>query len=171
MSGNDPLEQRIQARISALRESHLLRTLRAPEGVDLSSNDYLSLSMHPALKARMIAAVEREGCGSTGSRLLRGERESFASVERAFAAFKDTERALYFSSGYLANLAVITTFAEAGDVIFSDALNHASLIDAIRLSSARKVIFPHGDVARLTRLLKERRGGQAFLITESLFGM
>ena len=171
MSANDPLERRIQARIRALGESHLLRTLRAPQGIDLSSNDYLSLSQHSALKTRMIEAVERDGCGSTGSRLLCGERDSFAAVERSFAAFKSTGRSLYFSSGYLANLAVITTFAEAGDVLFSDALNHASLIDAVRLSSARRVVFPHADVAHVERLMKEHRGGQAFLVTESLFGM
>ena len=86
MSDNDPLERRIQSRIDALRESHLLRTPRAPQGIDFSSNDYLSLSRHAALKTRMIEAVERDGCGSTGSRLLCGERDSFASVERTFAA-------------------------------------------------------------------------------------
>jgi len=77
------------------------------------------------VKARMIEAVAREGAGSTGSRLLRGNRESFAAIERRFASFKGTERALYFSSGYLANLAVLTTFPEAGDVILSDEHNHA----------------------------------------------
>src|SRR5438132_11208620 len=171
VSANERRAQLIQARISALRESHLLRTLRPPQGIDLSSNDYLSLARHPAVTARMIEAVEREGCGSTGSRLLRGERDSFASIERAFAAFKGTERALYFSSGYLANIAVITTFAEAGDVIFSDALNHASLIDAARLSAARRVIVPHADVAQAARMVREHHSGQAFLVTESLFGM
>ena len=78
------------------------------------------------------------GGGSTGSRLLRGERESFARVERRFARFKGTERSLYFSSGYLANLAVLTTLPETGDVIFSDERNHASLIDGVRLSRATR---------------------------------
>ena len=154
----------------------LERTLRPPSGVDLSSNDYLGLSTHPRLKQAMVDAVAREGAGSTGSRLLRGERAAFADVERRFAAFKGAERALYFSSGYLANLAVLTTFAEKGDVIFSDERNHASLID--------------GDpaVARRPRDLSAQRPGcaraktasprhsartttQPFVVTESLFSM
>jgi 8-amino-7-oxononanoate synthase len=143
-----------------------------PHGIDLCSNDYLSLSQHPLLKARMIEAVEQEGSGSTGSRLLRGERDCFARIERLFATFKQTDRSLYFSSGYLANIAVLTTFPEAGDVILSDERNHASLIDGIRLSPARRVVFPHGNADALARLVGEHRGdGQAFIVTESLFSM
>jgi 8-amino-7-oxononanoate synthase len=119
----------------------------------------------------MAAAVYKEGCGSTGSRLLRGEREAFAALERRFAAFKNTPRALYFSSGYLANLAVLTTFLEDGDIVFSDALNHASLIDGVRLSAATRIIFPHNNVDALTALMATHRGGQAFIVTESLFSM
>jgi len=110
--------------------------------------------------------------GSTGSRLLRGERESFARVEEKFARFKGTERSLYFSSGYLANLAVLATLAEAGDVIFSDERNHASLIDGARLSRARVVIFPHNDAAALRQLIgDEECAGQRFIVVESLFSM
>ena len=179
--GNDPLEARVAARLRAIRDGHLLRTLRPPTGIDLSSNDYLGLANHPRLKRAMIDAVEQYGCGSTGSRLLRGEREAFAALERKFAAFKGTERALYFSSGYLANLAVLTTFPEGsvggvggvgGDVIFSDERNHASLIDAGRLSSANRVVFPHNNLDALARLLRSRpAAGQAFVVTESLFSM
>ena len=129
------------------------------------------LSQHPLLKERMIAAVRAEGCGSTGSRLLRGERDSFSDLERSFAVFKGTERSLYFSSGYLANLAVLTTFPEAGDVIASDERNHASLIDGIRLSAARRAIFPHHDSTALARILDEPRPGHAFVVVESLFSM
>jgi 8-amino-7-oxononanoate synthase len=170
--GHDPLESRVAARLRAIRDAHLLRTLRPPTGIDLSSNDYLGLANHPRLKRAMIDAVEQHGCGSTGSRLLRGEREAFAAVERKFAAFKGTERALYFSSGYLANLAVLTTFPEGGDVIFSDERNHASLIDAVRLSSASRVVFPHNNIDALARLLRSRPDtGQMFVVTESLFSM
>ena len=164
------LEQRLAARLRDRESDGLTRTLRPPSGIDLSSNDYLCLSAHPELKRRMAEAVLREGCGSTGSRLLRGERESFARVERRFAEFKQTERSLYFSSGYMANLAVLTTFPEDGDVIFSDERNHASLIDGIRLSRARRVVFPHNDVEALRRLLEET-GGQKFVVVESLFSM
>jgi 8-amino-7-oxononanoate synthase len=171
MTGHGPLEQRIAARIDALRGAQLLRTLRPPRGVDLSSNDYLSLSRHPRLKDEMIAEIRRDGCGSTGSRLLRGERECFARLEENFAAFKQAGRSLYFSSGYLANLAVMTTFPESGDVIFSDERNHASLIDGIRLSAARRMIFPHNDLDALARQLQQPRAGQAFVVVESLFSM
>ena len=168
----EELEGRVRARLQELQDRQLLRTLRPPTGIDLSSNDYLGLASHPSLKARMIEAVDREGCGSTGSRLLRGDRASFAAIERRFAAFKGTDQALYFSSGYLANIAVLTTFPETGDVILSDERNHASLIDGIRLSAAKRAIFPHLDVAALARLLDEHDGsGQTFVVTESLFSM
>jgi 8-amino-7-oxononanoate synthase len=165
------LEQRISAQLLALDSARLRRSLRAPEGLDFSSNDYLCLSQHPRLKAAMIAAVEQEGCGSTGSRLLRGERHIFSALEQSFARFKGTERALYFSSGYLANLAVLATFPEADDLIVSDERNHASLIDGIRLSRADRVVFPHNDVTALARILEQPRAGQAFVIVESLFSM
>lgn len=155
----------------ALRDARLLRTLRPPIGIDLSSNDYLGLSSHPRIKTAMIDAVRTEGCGSTGSRLLRGERDCFSHLERAFAAFKGADRSLYFSSGYLANLAVLTTFPQAGDVVMSDERNHASLIDGIRLSAARRAIVPHGDVNALARLLDAPRDGHAFVVVESLFSM
>lgn len=166
------LARRIGQRLEALDSAGLRRSLRPPAGIDLTSNDYLGLSQHPLLKRRMADAVMREGVGSTGSRLLRGERESFARVERNFAAFKRAERSLYFSSGYLANLAVLSTFPEEGDAIFSDERNHASLIDGMRLSRARRVMFPHNDVDALARLLRSHDGaGQRFVVVESLFSM
>jgi 8-amino-7-oxononanoate synthase len=169
--GPAALAARISQRLAGLETAGLKRSLRAPSGIDLCSNDYLGLSRHPLIKERMAAAVMSEGVGSTGSRLLRGERECFERVEARFAAFKGTERSLYFSSGYLANLAVLTAFAEPDDVIFSDELNHASLIDGIRLSRARRVVFPHNDAATLRKLLRQESGGQKFVVTESLFSM
>ena len=172
MSLPKALEQRVRGRLRALEETHLLRTLRSPSGMDFSSNDYLGLAGHPVLQECMAAAVREEGCGSTGSRLLRGQRNCFAAVERRFAQFKRTERALYFSSGYLANLAVLTTLPERGDIVLSDALNHASLIDGVRLSAAGCVVFPHADVAAVANLLDRHRGPrQIFVVTESLFSM
>ena len=172
MKTPSPLESRVRAHLHTLSERGLLRTLRSPSGIDLSSNDYLGLSNHPIVKESMIAGVQRDGCGSTGSRLLGGHREAFETVERSFATFKGTERALYFSSGYLANLAVLTTFVEQGDVVLSDRLNHASLRDGIRLSLAKRVVFPHNDAAALARRIESARGqGQVFVVTESLFSM
>jgi len=156
----------------SLEENGLRRALHPPAGIDLSSNDYLGLADHPRIKAAMAAAVEREGAGSTGSRLLRGDRDSFGLLERRFAQFKGTERALYFSSGYLANIAVMTTFAEAGDVVISDQANHASLIDGMRLSSATREIVAHNDVSAVRRALEASEAdGERFLVVESLFSM
>lgn len=172
MSAADPLRRRLAARLQDWTRADLLRHLRPPSGIDVSSNDYLQLARHPRVVRAFVRGAEREGVGSTGSRLLRGDRQAFADVEARFAAFKRTERALYFSSGYLANLALLSTLAEAGDVIFSDALNHASLIDGARLSRARRVVFPHGDVARLRDLLAETPcEGLRLVVVESVFSM
>jgi 8-amino-7-oxononanoate synthase len=157
------LEQRLRGHLADLERDGLLRKRRPPQGIDLSSNDYLGLAAHPLIKERMAAAVCAEGAGSTGSRLLRGERECFTALELRFAEFKGTERSLYFSSGYLANLAVLTTFPEAGDTIFSDQRNHASLIDGARLSRAERVVFPHLRPDAVTET--------GFLVTESVFSM
>jgi 8-amino-7-oxononanoate synthase len=168
----DTLAARVAARLLTLREARLSRSLREPAGLDFCSNDYLGLSKDSRIQEHLVAGIRREGCGSTGSRLLRGERESFERVERTFARFKQTERALYFSSGYLANIAVLTTFPEAGDIVFSDERNHASLIDGIRLSHAKRVIFPHNDVSALTLLFEQHKAvGHTFVVTESLFSM
>jgi 8-amino-7-oxononanoate synthase len=156
------LERRVRAHLAGLEREGLRRTLRPPCGIDLSSNDYLGLAQHPLIKERLAAAVAELGCGSTGSRLLRGERECFDAIEQRFARFKGTERALYFSSGYLANLAVLTTFAEAGDTIYSDERNHASIVDGARLSRAARVVYPHN---------RPPVAGSGFIVTESLFSM
>src|SRR5579862_9776188 len=158
-----PLEDRVRAHLADLERDGLLRKLRPPQGIDFSSNDYLGLATHPLVKERMATAVHELGCGSTGSRLLRGERACFSAIEKRFAEFKGTDRALYFSSGYLANLAVLTTFPESGDTIFSDERNHASLIDGARLSRAERVVFPHLQPGTVSE--------GAFLVTESVFSM
>ncbi len=166
------LEARIRGRLEELERNGLSRRLLPPTGIDLSSNDYLRFASHPALKERMAAAVMEEGCGSTGSRLLRGDRRCFSRIEQRFAAFKGTEAALYFGSGYAANLAVLSTFLEEGDVVFFDRLNHASLIDGMRMGKARRIIFPHNDLAAFQDYLNTiETDGQRFLVVESLFSM
>jgi len=117
--------------------------------------------------------------GSSGSRLLRGHLALFDEAENYLAEFCGQEDALIFPSGYQANLAVLSCLMKKEDTVFSDQLNHASLIDGIRLSQARKVVYPHNDVQRLKELLKshslhqkaELKPGQTFIVTESLFGM
>jgi 8-amino-7-oxononanoate synthase len=162
MPETDALECRVRAHLAVIEKAGLRRVMRPPSGIDLASNDYLGLSTHPLIKERMAQAVYDYGAGSTGSRLLRGNRECFEAIEARFARFKGTERALYFSSGYLANLAVLTTFPETDDIIFSDELNHASLIDGIRLARARRKIYEHVAIPET---------GNHFLVTESLFSM
>jgi 8-amino-7-oxononanoate synthase len=166
------LEARARGRLSAAQRAGLARHLRNPSGIDLSSNDYLGFASDGYLRTRMALGAELEGCGSTGSRLLRGQRTAFANIEKRFADFKGTEAALYFGSGYAANLAVLSTFPERGDVVFSDQLNHASLIDGMRLSRAERAIFPHADVGALRQLMQSTAvGGHRFLVTESVFSM
>lgn len=172
MPEDNALEARVRARLADLRTRGLQRSLRPPGGIDLSSNDYLQLSTHPSVVAAFREGVARHGAGSTGSRLLRGDREVFAELECRFAELKGTPRALFLSSGYLANVAVLTTFPETGDVIFSDERNHASLIDGIRLSRAAKVVFPHNDVDALASLIHATPcAGTRFVVVESVYSM
>jgi 8-amino-7-oxononanoate synthase len=167
-----PLEARVRAHLDEIDAAGLRRSLAPPAGIDFSSNDYLNLARHPLLAARLAEAAGREGCGSTGSRLLRGHREAFEALEGRFARFKGAERSLYFSSGYLANIAVMATLPEKGDTVLSDERNHASLIDGMRLSAARRMIFPHNDVGRLAELLAgSSDDGHRFVVVESLFSM
>lgn len=166
------LEQRIRAELGRLQDQDLLRSLEPPAGVDLCSNDYLGLARHPRMRNRLADAVRSLGVGSTGSRLLRGHRAAFKSAEERFASLKGTPAALYFGSGWAANLGVLSAFPTSGDVIFSDELNHASLIDGMRLSRARHVVYPHCDCEALAKLLEsEQVTGQRFVVTESLFSM
>jgi 8-amino-7-oxononanoate synthase len=176
MSVGNELVERVRARLAGLQAAGLIRQRVPPSGIDLSSNDYLNLSTHPEVVRRLVEGVQREGCGSSGSRLLRGERTVFNDLEQRFSRFKQSERALFFSSGFLASIATLGTFVEPGDVIFSDAANHASLIDGMRLSRARTVVFPHNDLGRLRDLLGDETltqgsGGTRFVVVESLFSM
>lgn len=164
-------EDRIRRNIRELEIAGLRRKLQPPSGIDLSSNDYLGIAAHPLLKQKMAEAVLEGGCGSTGSRLLRGERAAFAAIEKRFAGFKKTESSLYFGSGYTANIGVLGTLIERRDVVFTDARNHASIVDGIRLSRAKRVKFRHCDVDDLARKLRASSNAQRFLVTESLFSM
>lgn len=166
------LQTRTLEKLTEVDEKGLKRNLVSPIGIDFSSNDFLCLANDERLKNALIEGVKKYGVGSTGSRLLRGEREVFAEVEKQFAGWKGTERALYFSSGYQANVGLLQTFLEENDVVFSDELNHASIIDGLRLAKAKKIIFPHLDFEKLAKLLRETVcDGQKFLVTESLFSM
>ncbi|MEZ5344147.1 MAG: 8-amino-7-oxononanoate synthase [Pyrinomonadaceae bacterium] len=164
--------EKIKDELQQIEDSGLLRRLAPPKGVDLASNDYLGLAGDERLKAALIEGLTREGIGSTGSRLLRGERDCFSDAEERFAVWKGSESSLYFATGYQANVGVMQTFLKRGDVVFSDELNHASLIDGIRLSKCNKAIFRHCDIDDLKQSLEKTNcSGQKFLVTESLFSM
>ena len=140
----------------------------------LSSNNYLGLADHPQLIAAACAATARYGVGSSGSRLLSGSLAPHRDFEEELAAFKGTEAALLFNSGYAANTGILQGLFGDGDIIFSDALNHASIIDGCRLSHARTVIYPHADVAALEALLAAEapnRRGKWVIVTDGVFSM
>ncbi len=175
----------IQAELEKLKAQGLYRKLRLVEGaqgptfilngrevLNFCSNNYLGLADHPALAAAAKQAIDRYGCGSGASRLISGNMELHEALENKIAALKGTEAALVFNSGFQANVGVISTLVNEGDVVFSDALNHASVIDGCRLSRARTVIYPHFGLAYLEEELKKApAGSRKLIVTETLFSM
>ncbi|MGV0786350.1 8-amino-7-oxononanoate synthase [Mycolicibacterium sp. XJ2] len=155
------------------RAAGLRRSLRARPPVstelDLASNDYLGLSQHPAVIDGGVAALRTWGAGSTGSRLVTGNTELHEGFERALAGFVGAEAALVFSSGYTANLGAVVALSGTGSLLVSDALTHASLVDACRLSRARVVVTPHRDVAAVEAALAARSEERAVVLTDSVF--
>ena len=168
------IASRIQNELDELGRDAQLRSLAQIRGVNLCSNDYLALSDDPRLKDAVARAVaDARSVSSTGSRLLSGQCAEWEEIEREFAAFAGTEAALCFSSGYAANIGVLTSVLKPNDIVFSDSLNHASLIDGIRLSGARKVIYPHGDLNALESALAQHSAdaGARVIVSESTFSM
>jgi 8-amino-7-oxononanoate synthase len=168
------ITERMAQELDTLRAQSQFRTLDASAGINLNSNDYLGLASDPRLKQALLDAVAQAAAvGSTGSRLLSGNAREWEETESQFADFAGTEAALYFGSGYAANLGLLTSILGPGDIVFSDARNHASLIDGIRLSGAAKVIYPHGDLNFLEAALREHAGdeGAKLIVTETVFSM
>lgn len=141
--------------------------------LQFSSNNYLGLANHPEIINAAKSAVSKYGTGSTGSRLLSGTTELHTTLEKSIAEFEKTESSIFFSSGYAANIGVISALAGKEDVIYSDELNHASIIDGIRLSGANKFIYDHNNVNHLEDLLKQNKDKfkKSFVITDSIFSM
>lgn len=143
--------------------------------LNFSSNNYLGLANHPQVRQAFLDGVQAWGVGAGASRLINGSLQPFHELEEALARFKNTESALVFNSGYHANLGALSCLLQADDVYFSDELNHASLIDGLRLSKAKKVIFPHNNLEALQALMEQerRRSPQAkfIMVTESVFSM
>lgn len=175
----------IEKELSYLGESHLLRrltridssqasriTIMGNEYINLSSNNYLGLCDAHALKRATIEAVERYGGGAGASRLVCGNMDIHEKLERVTAEFKGSEEALVFNTGYMANIGILQAIAGDGDVIFSDELNHASIIDGCRLSRADVFIYRHRDVKGLETLLSSHKHyRRKIVVTESVFSM
>jgi 8-amino-7-oxononanoate synthase len=174
-----------QEEIEELRSQGCYREMRTVEGeqgssvimdgkrvVMLSSNNYLGLANHPRLKKASIDATLNYGTGSGGSRLISGSMEIHKTLEKELAQFKGTERALLFNSGYQANIGAIPVLAGEGDLILSDQLNHASIIDGCRLSKASVRVYKHINMDSLEGILKRSsKFKRRLIVTDSLFSM
>lgn len=143
------------------------------EYIDLSSNDYLGLSGHPKLIAAAKEALDIYGAGSSGSRLLSGDLKICHQLEKRIAEFKCKEAALVFNTGYQANVGILSALYGEGDLILSDKLNHASIIDGLLLSGAKFFRFKHNDMDHLKSILEKERAKSksALIITETIFSM
>jgi glycine C-acetyltransferase len=175
----------IHEELQAIKQSSLYRRLRRVENdqgptlvldgrevINFSSNNYLGIANHPALAAAAKEAIDRYGCGSGASRLISGNMTLHEELETKLATFKGTEAALVFNSGFQANTGILSTLAGEGDAIFSDALNHASIIDGCRLSRAKSIVYAHGDLDQLESALKlEVKAGRKLIVTETIFSM
>ena len=187
--GLDPrmgFESQIQEALQELETAGLLRRplrISGPQGPDveidgrpvicLCSNNYLGLAAHPALAEAAANTAVHEGSGSAASRLITGTMDAHREAESAFAAFSGAPSATLFSTGYAANLGTIQALVGPGDAVFSDALNHASLIDGCRLSRAKIHVYRHRDLDHLESLLRRQRGKarRALVVSDSLFSM
>ena len=171
--------------LESLRQQHLLRELRWAERATprtflnrqpillFCSNNYLGLADHPALIAAASRATQQYGCSASASRLISGSLELHRQLEERVAAFMGSEAALVFNSGYQANVGLIPALAGEADLIFSDQLNHASLIDGCRLARAETRVFHHADPEHLGILLEQsrNRNGKRMILTESIFSV
>jgi 8-amino-7-oxononanoate synthase len=137
--------------------------------VSFASNDYLGMTSHPAVIDAARRALERWGSGSGSARLIVGSRPVHSELEGRIAAWKEKEAALLFPTGYAANLGVLTTFGTADTTIFSDELNHASIVDGCRLAAAEVRVFPHKDLDALERMMPSAR--RAIVVTDTVFSM
>lgn len=178
-------EDELSRELSRLKEDHLLRVFKNIEGaqgptveingctfVNFCSNNYLNLSTHPKVAAASREAAEKFGTGGGASRHVSGNHALYEALEKKTAAFKEHESCLVFPTGYMANVGMLSALCKKSDVIFSDELNHASLIDGCRMSRAETKVYPHCDVNALEKLLNENKNAkQKFIVTDGIFSM
>lgn len=159
--------------LELLKSKNLYRRLRSDSAIlDFSSNDYLGLSQNTDVKKAAAASALAQGAGSGASRLISGNLEIHTRLEKKLASFKGEQAALTFSSGFLANLGVLTSILNEKDIVILDRLNHASLVDAARLSRAKLWVYPHRDISALERILQRSKGFRRKLVaTDAYFSM
>ncbi len=171
LSRLESLDRRRSLRRILAQESPLVE-YRGRRLVNFSSNDYLGLSQHPAVREGSTRAIARAGASASSSRLICGNSDLHEKLEVALAELKGKAAALTFASGFSANLGLLSSLVGAGDHIFSDALNHGSIVDGCRLSSASTVVFRHNDMGHLEELLKDCSGaGRRLVVSDSVFSM
>ncbi|MFA4956051.1 MAG: 8-amino-7-oxononanoate synthase [Candidatus Methanoperedens sp.] len=160
------------------RETRTIETAQTPrikkdgrEYILLSSNNYLGLATHPDVKRSAIEAIEKYGSSSGGSRLTTGNTDLYDSLEQKIADFKGTDDAIVFSSGYMANIGAISALMTTGDLILSDELNHASIIDGCRQSRADVKVYPHMDVTHIEKELRASKNRKKLIVTDGIFSM
>ena len=155
--------------ISSAQAAHII--YQGQNQLMLASNDYLGLIDHPEVKEAAKEAINIYGVGSGGSRLTTGTLPLHNQLETALASFKHTEKALLFNTGYMANVGIISALGIKDSIIFSDELNHASIIDGCRLSHAKTVVYKHNDMKDLAEKLQEHAGCQGLIVTDAVFSM
>ncbi|GAB3846448.1 8-amino-7-oxononanoate synthase [Micromonospora andamanensis] len=165
------LDRRAELRAKAGLTRRLHPRTAADGVVDLAGNDYLGLAAHPEVIAAAARSLAAYGLGATGSRLVRGSTDAHHTLEETLADWLGTDRALVFSSGYLANLGAVRALVRPRTLLISDAHNHASLIDGCRISGAETVVTPHADVAAVAAALAAAPGRPAVVVTESVFSV
>lgn len=176
--------QDLAAALSARKQQQLYRTRQTLEGpqdvvvriggrayLSFCSNDYLGLANHPRVIAALKEGADRFGVGSGAAHLITGHSYAHQALEEELADFVGRPRALLFSTGYMANMGVVSALTGRGDAVFEDRLNHASLLDAARLSDARLVRYAHNDMTALQRKLGDNQARQRLLATDSVFSM
>jgi glycine C-acetyltransferase len=182
----ESLDTFLDQQLDDLKQQGLFRTFRILEGpqgararidgndvINLSSNNYLGLATHPKLRAAAMAAIEQLGVGSGAVRTIIGTMAIHEELERKLAAFKRTEATLVLQSGFTANAAVLGPILAEGDLVISDELNHASIIDGVRLTKAARRVYLHNDTAALEEVLNATRGQYAktLIVTDGVFSM
>ncbi|MGC4878742.1 8-amino-7-oxononanoate synthase [Micromonospora sp. DT43] len=165
------LDRRAQLRAKAGLTRRLHPRPADDRMTDLAGNDYLGLATHPEVTAAATAALSAYGLGATGSRLVRGSTDAHEALENELAQWLGTDRALVFSSGYLANLGALRALVQPRTLLVSDAHNHASLIDGCRISGAETVVSAHADVTAVAAALAVAPGRPAVVVTESVFSV